>query len=149
MKKYLIFLVVFLIVVALYASYVYRPAIYRQLDALKLIPRPERFTELYFENHTNLPKTIVKNETISFSFTIHNMEGKDMEYPYVVYFKNNYGTTTVEKNTALVKDNEYKTITESYTFKSASAQETLYVELTDQRQELRFALQGEKPVIKK
>lgn len=149
MKKYTSIFVVCLIVATLYASYVYRDALYRQMDALKLIPRPELFTELYFENHTNLPKQIVKGETISFSFTIHNLEGKDKEYPYVVYFKNDYGTTTVAQSTAFVKNNEYKTITESYTFKSASEKETLYVELTDKKQELHFALRGEKPIIKK
>lgn len=136
----LVFAILTVVIVA--GAYTYRSAAYKQLDAFKLIPRPERFTELYFENHTNLPKTKVKNETIFFSFTVHNLEGKDMQYPYVVYFKNNYGTTTVEKSGAFVKDNEYKTITESYTFKSNSPQETLYVELTDKHQELHFALSG-------
>lgn len=127
-----------------YFAYIERENIYSELNNLKLIPQPEKFTELYFENHASLPRQIVKNETISFSFTIHNLEGIDMKYPYVVYFKNNYGTTTVEDNIIFIKNNEYKTITESYTFKSASAQETLYVELTDQRQQLHFALSGVK-----
>ncbi len=144
-KKYiLIFIILFIVTMAIYILYAYGPVIrsvlYKQLDKFHLIPKPERFTELYFENHTDIPKEMAKGKTILFSFTIHNLEGKDMEYPYAVYFKNNYGTTTVEKNIALVKDNEYKTITESYTFKSMSKGETLYVELTDQHQELHFAL---------
>lgn len=121
--------------------------IYNVMNKLKLIHRPERFTELYFENHANLPKKMAKGETISFSFTIHNVEGSDTEYPYAVYFKNSYGITKVDKNTVLVKDNEYKTITKSYTFRSGSTEEILYVELIDQKQELHFSLSKKSPLI--
>lgn len=145
-KLYKILLVFLFIIATIVFLYMYKSAIYKQiyeqLNNLRLIPIPERFTELYFENHANLPKEIIKNEKIFFSFTIHNLEGVDMEYLYAVYFKNNYGKTIVEQNIAFVKDNEYRTITESYIFKSSSAEEILFVELIDKRQEIHFSLKN-------
>lgn len=45
-----------------------------------LTPQPERFTELYFEDHLNLPKQIEFNTSYPVSFTIHNLEGRQMTY---------------------------------------------------------------------
>lgn len=126
---------------AAYFGQAYKSSIYKQLDNLHLIPRQEHFTELYFNNHTNLPKKLAINETITFTFAIRNLEGKDKEYPYAVYFKNDvYGTTTVNQKTVLVKDNEEKIITETYTFNSNTVKETLFVELTELKQEIHFVL---------
>lgn len=124
-----------------YFGNAYKTSIYKQLDDLHLIPRQEYFTELYFNNHTNLPKKLAKGVSINFSFAIRNLEGKDKEYPYIVYFKNDkYGTTTLDLKTVLVKDNEEKIINETYTFSSKTLKETLFVELTELNQEIHFAL---------
>ncbi len=61
-----------------------RQAIYDQLYAWKLIPRPERLTELYFTDHTNLPKTYKPDETQVVKFTVRNLEYRDTDYKYVV-----------------------------------------------------------------
>lgn len=45
-----------------------------------LTPQPERFTELYFEDHLNLPKQVEFNTSYPVSFTIHNLEGRQMTY---------------------------------------------------------------------
>lgn len=140
-----IILILAVIVSITYFSHVYKPLIYKQLDNLHLIPRQEHFTELYFNNHTNLPKKPAIKETITFSFAIHNLEGKDKEYPYAVYSKNDkYGTINIDQRAVLVKDNEEKIITEKYTSNSNTDKETIFVELIDQRQEIHFALTKEK-----
>lgn len=124
-----------------YFGNAYKSWIYRQLDNLHLIPRQEHFTELYFNNHTNLPKKLGKGVSINFSFAIRNLEGADKTYPYIVYFKNpQYGTTTVDRKTVLVKNDEEKIINETYTFSSNTLKETLFVELTELNQEIHFAL---------
>ena len=116
------------------------------LTQLKLLPEPERFTELYFNDYAafagKLPKTIAKGETISFSFTIHNLEGKKMNYPYVVYMVDGtfHATTTIQQKAVLLDDNASTTIPVTYTFRSANppAQETVFISLPDQNLELHF-----------
>lgn len=60
----------------------------------------EDFTELYFDDHTNLQK--YPNQTVNFSFAIHNMENKQYEYEVVVseeaYYNANEPYKTIELN---------------------------------------------------
>ncbi len=141
LKYVFIFFVLPAIIAITYVSYGHKSYIYKQLDNFHLIPRQEHFTELYFNNHTNLPKNPTINGMIKFSFAIHNLEGKDKEYLYVVYFKKGkYRTTTVDQKTVLVKDNEEKIITETYKFNSNTIIETIFVGLTDLNQEIHFSL---------
>lgn len=119
-------------------AYQERTKIYPEMDTLKLIPQQERFTELYFENHTHLPTEVSANTPFTVSFVIHNLEGEDMIYPYNVYVKDSYGTTTLESASVMVKDAAYKTITEKYNLKSVNSQKTLFVELPSKHQELHF-----------
>lgn len=44
----------------------------------------EPYTELYFENYSNLPKEIKLNKTYYFSFTVRNMENKRLKYIYSI-----------------------------------------------------------------
>lgn len=62
------------------------------MDVLRLIPKSERFTELYFNNHLALPKHVSGSMPQPFSFVIHNREGQDMEYSYTVYGDVTYQT---------------------------------------------------------
>ena len=54
-----------------------------QLAALKLIPVPETYTELYFNNTAQLP-TSATAQPVAFSFSIHNVTGQPTNYPYEV-----------------------------------------------------------------
>jgi len=47
-------------------------------------PAPESFTELYFNNHTSLPEYTAINQTIPFSFTLHNLENANKTYNYTI-----------------------------------------------------------------
>lgn len=75
-------LLVFLASLAGVTMYVAWPSINASLHELKVIPADEPLTELYFNDVETLPQSAA--QTLIFSFTIHNMEGKDMIYPYVV-----------------------------------------------------------------
>lgn len=59
-------------------------AIHRQLNRWALLPRPERLTELYFENHAKLPTTYTAGVPQQFSFVVHNLEYQDTAYRYTV-----------------------------------------------------------------
>lgn len=45
---------------------------------------PETFTELYFNNHKELPNFVQENKSYDYSFVISNHEGKDVEYNYTI-----------------------------------------------------------------
>ncbi|HEX9153502.1 MAG TPA: DUF1616 domain-containing protein [Candidatus Saccharimonadales bacterium] len=64
--------------------YVQRQAIYDQLYSWKLIPRPERLTELYFTEHTKLPTTYAPAQQQTVKFTTHNLEYRKTTYKYVI-----------------------------------------------------------------
>ncbi len=49
-----------------------------------ITPQPEPFTELYIENHLELPKTHHTNQPLRFGFTIHNLEYRPMAYSVLV-----------------------------------------------------------------
>ena len=76
--------------------------------------KPETFTELYFEDHLSLPNKVALFKENNFRFTIHNLENKDMEYPYEVYVDLNGEKLMIDENSVLLKNNEYKTITEDF-----------------------------------
>ncbi len=59
-------------------------AINHQLHAWKLLPEPERLTELYYENHTKLPTTFTVETPLQFSFTAHNLEYQTATYYYTI-----------------------------------------------------------------
>jgi hypothetical protein len=106
-----------------------------------LIPRPERFTELYLNDHTTLPKTLHKGAVVPFSFTIHNLNGQTVMYHYVVYAQSIDGsTTTIDTNTVRIDDGESTIIRKFYTYNATSTPITIYIELPDQGQTLHFML---------
>ena len=49
------------------------------------IKKDEPFTELYFNNHQDLPKEIELHKTYTFYFTIHNFEYNRIRYIYSIY----------------------------------------------------------------
>ncbi len=93
--------------------YLARVPLYNELNALKLIPEPEPFTELYFDTYPQDPSQVTNGTTISFSFTIHNVEGTTTTYPYLVYVMRSLGTTTIDEGVITLADNASSTISEA------------------------------------
>lgn len=71
---------------------------------------PETLTELYFENHLDLPKAISESGTTDFSFTIHNLENKSVEYAYLIYAKNENGEMVLSKDKVTIDHDQSKTV---------------------------------------
>lgn len=113
----------------------------QQLVNVKLIPQPERYTELYFENHLNLPKKSVAGESIRFAFTVHNLEGQKLNYPYVVYFRYEDGSRYVmRRGNISLEHNQSKTTVISYTFNTSDLDGKVVVELVDLKQDINFSI---------
>lgn len=71
----------------------------------------EPLTELYFENHTKLPKYIFPGREYNFSFTIHNLEYQDMGYDYSVdAYKGNEFWYNLDSGRVFIGDNESATL---------------------------------------
>ena len=119
----------------------------RNTIALATTVKPETFTELYFEDHTHLPLEIKPTYTppinfplkgYVFAFTIHNLENKDMQYPYEVYIDLAGEKTLIEKKTVVVKNNESKTIKESFSALHNSPTRKIVVNLIEKNQQIDF-----------
>jgi hypothetical protein len=59
-------------------------AIDRQLRDWKLLPEPERLTELYFTAPNNLPNSYSPGESQTVNFTVHNLEYQTTAYHYLI-----------------------------------------------------------------
>jgi uncharacterized membrane protein len=62
----------------------FHSAIDRQMRSWKLLPEPERLTELYFAHPNSLPTTYVPGQSQTVSFTVHNLEYQTTDYTYEV-----------------------------------------------------------------
>ncbi|GAH75447.1 unnamed protein product [marine sediment metagenome] len=100
--------------------------------------KPETFTELYFEDHLSLPNKITLFKENNFKFTIHNLENKDMVYIYEVYIDVNREKQMIDKNSVLIKKNEYKTITEDFTITVPTQRVKVVINLIGKNQQIHF-----------
>src|SRR5260370_15081174 len=93
------------------AGYLYVSSHRSIVNAIHLVTteKQEAFTELYFENHLNLPKHVTSSQEYFFNFTIHNLEGKNMKYSYEVYLELGNEKLMIDKNTILIQTNDYRT----------------------------------------
>jgi len=140
--------IIILVIVAVILAgsfYVYGKqfVVYQGLVSLNLIPQPERYTELYFENASALPSSTVAGQPISFSFVIHNVEYATTTYPYEAYFQDAEGNTTVlAENTVVLPDNGSTVITVSYLFNTTNEAGRVVVDLTSLNQQIDFLFAG-------
>lgn len=135
-----VFSTLFLVVIGL-AIYQESGPIYREMDKLDLIPTPQRFTELYFNNYLTFPKETVKGQSFPISFTIHNLEGTTTTYPYAIYFEYPTGDEAVfASSTVTVPNNASTTITVTHTFNASNLTGKVFVDLTGMNQEIDFIL---------
>jgi len=142
-KNILILLVIPLILV-LFSSVIYFSLKDIKVFAGKLKPNPERFTELYFEDHTLLPKIALNNTVYDFSFTVRNLEYTPMEYPYKVYIEPENGERQIlDEGSFYLKHDEYKTIVEGFKILSTDRRVKVTVELIDKKQLIHFWMEAE------
>ena len=110
--------------------------------ALATTVKPETFTELYFENHLSLPSTVTQNQTITFKFTVHNLEYKTYTYPYTIYLQVNSKKKEIDNGTFTLNQDGYKTIKETYTITQPITRAKVDVDLTNKNQDIFFWING-------
>ena len=133
----LLLLAVCFIVVGFFQLVKYVPSVKEAL-ILATTVKPETFTELYFEDHLSLPNKVTLFKENNFKFTIHNLENKDMIYIYEVYIDVNREKQMIDKNSVLIKNNEYKTITEDFTITVPTQRVKVVINLIGKNQQIHF-----------
>ena len=106
--------------------------------------KPEPFTELYFEDHSDLPKVNQINKVYSFKFTVHNLEYKNMNYPYEVYMKVNGYKIPIDSGNFTLKQDEYKTLKEEIASQVQLQNTKVVVNLVNKNQQIDFWMEVKK-----
>jgi hypothetical protein len=118
-----------------------RVSIDNELAALDLIPKPEKLTELYFNDSANLPSSATSNQVISFAFVIHNLETTDYQYVYEVSVNVNGTRHIVDSGKVLVKNDHYYVKNEKFNLMNSPGRQEVVVELTNKHQSIDFWVQ--------
>lgn len=117
--------------------YAYSFPTVRNAVTLATTVQPETFTELYFENHSTLPNTITKQKEYSFTFTLHNVEYRTMDYPYAVYVQRGIEKIPIERGSVNMASGETKSVTVEFgPLKNLRSE--IVVNLTDKNQQIDF-----------
>jgi hypothetical protein len=138
-KKILISASVIIIVAALLI--VFNTPISKALSAWNFAPKKETYTELYFNNPENLPKYVVTGGKMQFSFTIHNVEGTQVTYPYTINFVESNGQKiAISKKTVTLADGASKVFTVTVSTIKANENGHMIVTLTNLNQSIDFII---------
>jgi hypothetical protein len=113
-------------------------SIHDELITLDLLPKPEKLTELYFNDSANLPASAKSNQAISFTFVIHNLETTNYQYVYEVSVNANGANHIVDSESVLVKDNQYYIKRESFKLINVSGSQKIVVNLINKHQSIDF-----------
>ena len=126
-----------LVIILMALVYVERAPLYDTLRGLKLVPIEEPVTELYFNDIDKLP---TRAGALTFSFTIHNLEGKDMVYPYrVVAALEDGRQIELDQSTIPIAAGDASSIPESPRVQTRTGARII-VELPEQNQHISFLI---------
>lgn len=125
-----------------------RGAVATAMAEYKLLPQPEKFTELYLENHLQLPKTYQRGKSNAFAFTVHNLEHEPMKYEYVVEAIATESSRLIDRGSFELKHDEYKTISERIASTEAQQRTKINISLENKDQSIHFWIDksGNQPV---
>lgn len=140
-KVVLLFIVVCLFTIGIFQLLRYTS--FRKAIVLATTKEPSTFTELYFEDHLSLPNKVALFKENNFKFTIHNLEKKDMEYPYEVYINTNGEKQLICRDTVSIKDNEYETIAVNFTISIPIQRSKVIINLIDKNEQIYFWIEEE------
>jgi hypothetical protein len=128
----------FLMAIAVGETLFHSQAVYAQLESWKLIPMPQRFTELYFENNTSLPTTVTTKPLV-FDFGIHNQEGEFVAYSYEIVMETPSGLTQeLSSGTIALPDGQVASIPVVVSLPKGIKTAEIFVELPNQKQVIDF-----------
>ncbi|MFH0978568.1 MAG: carbohydrate-binding domain-containing protein [Candidatus Woesearchaeota archaeon] len=105
-------------------------------------PAPEYFTELYFQNHTNLPKMITEGQLQTYTFSIHNLENGSFTYEVRIFAEITEGNQTQQDfdnyENITVKKGELMNKTVSFSINKTFLKAKITTEIMNKDQEIHF-----------
>jgi hypothetical protein len=102
---------------------------------------PEKFTELYFTQHQQLPKFVQPGQEYQFAFAIINHEQKNMEYAYIVELWTETDTRELGRGTLLLQNNERQTVEQSFIVSDFPGRGVVTVKIENMPQTIHFGIQ--------
>jgi|SRR3989344_3942627 len=106
------------------------------------IRKQEEYTELHFENHTNLPETVEVGKINNFSFTIGNSEHQKMEYGYSVYAETGGDLNVIDYSIVDLDQGENIIISKDFVL-SRNVRTKIVVEIKNINQSISFWMEPE------
>ena len=110
--------------------FIFRQPLYNQLFAWDLIPKPETYTELYFDSTP--AKQYLPGKPYHIAFTLHNAEQQTTSYTYTVDQQNISGSSvaTLAKGTVLLSQDAKKTLSIPVTLSDFPSTNTVQVTIS-------------------
>ena len=142
LKKYSYISVLVIVLVLVFTAFINKKIIVTQLNDWQLLPQPERFTELYFEDHLNLPQSVIAGEEMEFKVIVHNLEYRRFEYDYEVTVDKPKTATRVNTDNFSLDHDKYKIISMRFPLEldesTTSAKTKVEVKLLNKNQSIHF-----------
>lgn len=134
-------IVVILIIVILGVGF--HSAIDRQMRSWKLLPEPEKLTELYFTHPNSLPTKYLPGQPQTVSFTVHNLEYQTTDYTYKIVeaSMNSNQSQTLASGSFTLPQNIYKQETVNITTADLGQHVKVEVELVKQNESVDYLLE--------
>lgn len=114
------------------------PSYFKEFSKTSLSKKPERFTELYFTDHLNLPKKIKLGTPYSFEFTIHNLEYQDFTYHYELTAEIDEKKAVLGEGQFLLKHDEIKTLPLDFRIFKSFKRAKITLNLVNKNQPIHF-----------
>lgn len=130
MKGYLPLAVVLILIITLVSI-----LIVNQFKSTK----QEEFTELYFNNHDELPKSI-SNESSEFSFSISSKNKSPTSYDYIIILKYDSKEKVLDRGQVILNPHETKTISTKFLSEENFEAGVISVKLLYTNQEIHFGV---------
>lgn len=131
--------IVVIFLIFLFQSYEQKSWLYHWLNNRLIVPHRETYTELYFTDAALLPHVISEGDNVTLQFTIHNLEGQPIDYPYLVLIEQS-GKPPIQLTSGMtsMQDGESKTITVKLLFAHSPGDANIVVMLPKSEKEIRF-----------
>jgi hypothetical protein len=115
-----------------------------QLNDWKLLPEPEKLTELYFTHPNSLPSTYIAGSTQAVAFTVHNLEYQTENYQYQIVETSDNGQQSQVLETAnfTLKQGQYKNVTNLVSLNDLGSRVKVAVDLSNVNESISYWLNG-------
>jgi uncharacterized membrane protein len=107
------------------------------LNKQNLLPKDESFTELYINNHTDLPMFLPADTVATASFTIRNNEYQKQTYSYEVR-RTQTQREVIDKGSVELNHNDSKSIPFEFTVSTTEAKTRFEIEIPEKTQIIHF-----------